>query len=346
MPAGDEVASTSTSTPPAASGDPDADAPRGCGAALAAAALRASDLRRIVVARFGRDVGDRDGVSSSFTFRQPAAGYAEEPRSRGVHPMHGQAPAAVAAGRTSALERLPSADDVYLFRAVAHANPKDERLFAIAEVRDLTPVRDAHGRVVAAAVPRAHAGRGAGRHCATRRRSARPRERLHWNRVLLYVWPPLDLRPDELNGIMRRLAPATDGLGLEQVMSARRIPDRGRQRALRERRPAHRPTPAAAACRRPIEPPPEQPLRPMTEYEQKVVRMRQRGLLYPYELIRMLTPAAAGARATFRAGTFVEYDLDADLHGWCRSTRPHGQNTANLVVGVIRNRHRRAIPRA
>ena len=47
------------------------------------------------------------------------------------------------------LERLPSAEDVYLFRGVARDNPKDERLFALAEVRDLTPVRDDDGRVVA-----------------------------------------------------------------------------------------------------------------------------------------------------------------------------------------------------
>ena len=31
---------------------------------------------------------------------------------------------------------------------VAHENPRDERLFAVAEVRDLTPVRDEAGRIV------------------------------------------------------------------------------------------------------------------------------------------------------------------------------------------------------
>ena len=36
-----------------------------------------------------------------------------------------------------------------MFRGVAHANAKDERLFALAEVRDLTPVRDQQGRVAA-----------------------------------------------------------------------------------------------------------------------------------------------------------------------------------------------------
>ncbi len=40
------------------------------------------------------------------------------------------------------LTRLPSPEDVYVFDGVAKANPRDHRLFALAEVRDLTPVRD------------------------------------------------------------------------------------------------------------------------------------------------------------------------------------------------------------
>ena len=62
------------------------------------------------------------------------------------------------------LERLPSAEDVYLFHGVARANPKDERLFALAEVRDLTPVRDEDGTRQRAARARAHARRGARGH--------------------------------------------------------------------------------------------------------------------------------------------------------------------------------------
>ena len=46
------------------------------------------------------------------------------------------------------IDRLPSVEDVYLLHAVANDNPKDERLFAVAEVRDLTPVRDKAGRIV------------------------------------------------------------------------------------------------------------------------------------------------------------------------------------------------------
>ena len=45
------------------------------------------------------------------------------------------------------VDRLPSVEDVYLFHGVARDNPKDERLFALAEVRDVTadPRRRAAG---------------------------------------------------------------------------------------------------------------------------------------------------------------------------------------------------------
>jgi hypothetical protein len=54
-----------------------------------------------------------------------------------------------------------------------------------------------------------------------------------------------------------------------------------------------------------------QPLKPLAEYDQKVVRMRQRGFIYPYEIIKMLTPALEHTRAEFPAGDFVEHDLDS-----------------------------------
>ena len=286
-----------------------------------------ADLRRVAVTRFGRDDG---GVAvQHFTFRPSADGYVEETLIRGVHPMLAKR---LELWRLANFhcERLPSAADVYLFRAVAHENAKDERFFAIAEVRDLTPVRDATGRVVElpylermftealAALRQAQGARAAP-------------DRLYWNRLLLCVWPPLVLRADELNEIVRRLAPATAGLGLELVSLRARMPDAEtgtlRDGALRIANPSGSGPVVASG------PPPEQPLRPMTEYEQRVVRIRRRGLVYPYELIRMLTPA--GSEGDFRAGTFTEYDLN-DEQRLVPVARPYGQNTANLVVGVVR----------
>jgi acetyl-CoA carboxylase carboxyltransferase component len=78
------------------------------------------------------------------------------------------------------------------------------------------------------------------------------------------------------------------------------------------------------------------PIRPLADYDQKVVRMRQRGLIYPYEIIKMLTPAPEHTRAEFPPGDFVEHDLDS-AGRLVPVDRPYGQNKANIIVGVIRN---------
>ena len=50
----------------------------------------------------------------------------------------------------------------------------------------------------------------------------------------------------------------------------------------------------------------------------------------------MLTPARDAAQAEFPPGEFIEYDLDDDSR-LVPVDRPPGKNTANVVVGVIRN---------
>ena len=115
------------------------------------------------------------------------------------------------------VERLPSVEDLYLFRGVARTNPRDERLFAFAEVRDLTPVRSDGGRLLRLpSLEMALAEALGGIRLVQSNRGAR--ERLHWNRILLYVWPPLDLQPGEANELAQRLLPSTGGLGLEKVV--------------------------------------------------------------------------------------------------------------------------------
>src|SRR5436305_1156804 len=120
-----------------------------------------------------------------FTYRPPAATiYREESLYRGIHPMIGKR---LHLWRLSNfnIERLSSAEDVYLLHAVARDNPKDERLFACAEVRDVTPVRNEEGRIVQ--LP--HLERMLSEAMASMRlfQSARPtNKRLYWNRIFLY----------------------------------------------------------------------------------------------------------------------------------------------------------------
>ena len=73
-----------------------------------------------------------------FTYRSGQGGFEEEKLYRGIHPMMAKRLHLWRLNNFN-VERLPSIEDVYLLRAVAKENPKDERLFAVAEVRDVTP---------------------------------------------------------------------------------------------------------------------------------------------------------------------------------------------------------------
>lgn len=290
-------------------------------------------LRRIVVGVAGPVPSEGMGGMQYFTYRDCDGGYAEENLYRGIHPMMAKR---LHLWRLSNfnIERLPSIEDVYLLRAVAKENPKDERLFAVAEVRDITPRRDESGRVIA--LP--HLERMLSEAIATIRvfQSRRPvNQRLYWNRIFLYIWQPLTLERDEFRDIVRRLAASVEGLGLEQVVIRARIPspakDELRDMTIRISIPAGQ---GMLITFRPADQ--MQAMRPLAEYEQKVVRMRQRGMTYPYEIIRMLTPPQRHARAEFPPGDFVEYDLNPQGEVTAVD-RPYGQNTSNIIFGVIRN---------
>jgi len=290
-------------------------------------------IRRIVVCVAGVSLGQRVSDLQFFTYRSIDDGFKEEKLYRGLHPMMGKR---LHLWRLSnfQIERLPSMEDVYLIHAVARDNPKDERLFAAVEVRDVTPVCDGSGRIVQ--LP--HLERMLMEALAAIRlfQSRRPpHERLHWNRVFLYVWPPLNLKQTELHEIVRKLAPAAGGLGLEQVVVRARIPNPAtgelREMVVRISSPVGS---GLLITFRPAEN--LLPLKFLTPYDQKVIRVRKRGMVYPYEIIRMLTPAEEDTRAEFPRGEFVEYDFNSEGR-LVPVDRPFGENRANIIVGVIRN---------
>ena len=277
-------------------------------------------------------IGHRQGSDSQqhFSFRSAPSGFVEERRYRGVHPMLFER---LQLGRLSRfdLSRLPSAEEIHLYRGVAQGNTRDERLFAMAEVRDLTPVRDADGRVVQLPqFERIFHQALAGMRVFQAERP--PNQRLEWNRVQLTLTPPLVLSRDEIQRLAARLVPATEGLGLEMVLLTARVPDPGTGQL---RSTLLRVITRGNGLSVRWDEPTDRPIEPMDEYQQKVVQLRRRGLTHPFELVRMLTPPA-GAGGELPPGDFVEYDLDAS-NQLVAVQRPPGSNTANIVVGVVRN---------
>ena len=271
-------------------------------------------------------VCDRTGAHVQLTFR-PSQGRMEEERViRGMHPLIGQRFDLWRLKNFTGTP-LPATEDTYLFHCVARDNPADERLVAFAEIHDVTPLRDASGQVVAfPAVERKLAA------CLESMRSAQAargtKRRLDANRIVLYVWPPIDVPLKELSGFARASAPMTVGAGLEEIMM------RVRHRTEPDAEPkevalifSYRPGAGVGVS---VTEPSTEPLAPLDEYTQKVRRSRARGTVYPYEIVPMLTGIG---------GTFTEHDLDeagrlvpvdrprgatgrGSSPAWCRPLRP------------------------
>ncbi|MFI6603451.1 carboxyl transferase domain-containing protein [Nonomuraea sp. NPDC050536] len=274
------------------------------------------------VRRLTATVAGRDGavMHHHFTFRPSGSGMSEDRLIRGLHPYIAQRMQIERLSKFD-LTRLPSTDEeVYLFRCVAKDNPADERLVAFAQLRDLTELRDQDGRLVA--LPAAEDAVTA---CVDSIRRHPSDKRLNVNRIVVYVWPPCHVSREELEPIVRRVLPTTLGAGLAETefIGRRRDPETGELTKIAVRISLG----AAGTTELTIGEPSDEPIEPLDDYRQKVLRAARRGTLYPYELTAML-------------GDFTEYDLDQ--HGVLVPVdRSKGRNSAALVAGVITTRTER-----
>ncbi len=278
----------------------------------------ASDVRRIAVAVCpggGRPV-------NYFTYR-PAAqgGVTEDDLVRGVHPMVGRR---LNLWRLSNFEvtRIEAPEDVLLYECVAPDNPADRRLVALAQVRQLSVVRDETGKVVG--VPHAERAVENCLEAIRRARTARAtaKNKLDFNHVWVHVWPVVEADPGQLGALQSKITPLTDGAGIEEVVAQGRVagPD-GTASPIVMRFHA---LPGAGVTSS-LEGPPTELLKPLDEYAGTVVRARRRGLVYPYELEGVL--AGPG-------GSLVEHDLN-DTGALVPVDRPRGLNKAGILAAVV-----------
>ncbi|TDC01560.1 ATP-grasp domain-containing protein [Micromonospora fluostatini] len=272
-------------------------------------------VRRLTVAVAGRSGAV---MHHHFTFRPSTTGMTEERLIRGLHPYIAQRMQLERLSKFD-LTRLPSADEeVYLFQCVARENPSDDRLVAFAQVRDLTALREHDGRLVA--LPTAEDTLATCLDSIRRAQARRPsKKRFTTNRIVLYVWPPSDLTRAELETIAARVLPTTAGAGLEEILfiARQRDPETGELTKIAVRISID----AAGGTDLTVGEPSDEPIEPLDDYRQKVLRASSRNTVYPYELTTAL-------------GDFVEHDLD-DTHTLVPVDRPRGRNRAAIVAGVL-----------
>ena len=268
--------------------------------------------------------------------QQSDGSFSEEPLFRNLHPMLAER---LEIWRLSnfELERRPSPEDVYLFDGIARSNPKDHRLFALAEVRELVAAHDpVTGEVSYPRLERV------GLLALAAMRSELARYTIHdrpvANRLVLDVGAPWTLPADEAHRLARRFAPMAARVGLEKLVLKVRIPipsqpgvlrdavlqieDVGHRLLVREDRAG------------------DQPVRPLSPYQQKVLAAARFGSPYPYEIVRMFTEQGLGSAAS--GGTFEELDLDGSDQ-LVPVRREPGTNAAHIVVGILTN-HTSVVP--
>jgi acetyl/propionyl-CoA carboxylase alpha subunit/acetyl-CoA carboxylase carboxyltransferase component len=279
--------------------------------------------------------------SQNLTFRQePDGAFVEDELYRNLHPMLAKR---LELWRLSnfRLERRPSPDDIYLFHGVAHSNPRDQRLFAVAEIRDLNAVRDpATGTVSYPRLERI----GVQAVAAMRSELARYAvpDRPVANRIVLDIRAPWTLPPDDVSTLAHRFAPLAAQVGLEKVVLKVRIPDQHAPDGLRDAVLQFEGVGHTVLVHE--ERAGNEPVRPLSTYQQKVLTSARFGSPYPYEIIRLLT-----AGGDLPVGTFVELDLDdvTDDPGaddlLVPVDRPPGNNSAHIVVGLLTN-HTEVVP--
>jgi acetyl-CoA carboxylase carboxyltransferase component len=273
---------------------------------------------------------DPENQTQYFTFRADAHGALAEDRFyRNLHPMLAKRLELWRLGNFE-LTRLPSLEDVYVFHGVARENPKDHRLFALAEVRDMTVVPDSFGgapgypnlwRMGLQAIIAMRRAR------ATFPERARPQA----NRITLFVRPPWTVPREHWSDLADMMIPLAGGAGLELVVLRTSIPQPDGTLKPTVLNVDGIITRDVTISEEPVR---DEIVRPLTRYRQKVLTAQRFGVPYPFEVLRMFAPQP-GIVGKFRPGRFVEHDLDETGEALVPVEREPGMNTSNLVVGLL-----------
>jgi acetyl/propionyl-CoA carboxylase alpha subunit/acetyl-CoA carboxylase carboxyltransferase component len=254
--------------------------------------------------------------------------------------LHPETPRRIGLPRLAQFEirRLPAPRPLFAFHARSRDQPEDQRLFVYGEVHAAVP--GFSGTLHEASFVRVF---NEAARTLRRLRSEEPQwQRLHWNRLDLRLRPAFHLTEATLQRLLDELLPATRHLGLERILVRVELYEPHAPQGSPGHGPAQsRPPRDSAVVTRElsIEPgssgaprvtwraPHDAPLEPADKNARRVAAARRRGLVDPYEAIRLFN---SGRR---ERDHFAELELGDD--GAVRAVaRPAGENTAAVVFGI------------
>ncbi len=240
------------------------------------------------------------------------------------------------------LEIVYRGESVYTVLLKSKENPKDQRLFVLAEVSDSSIELQEDGNIRRIFSFEHAFSEAIG---AMRSQQAKGKNRLHWNRIIVHIRSLLKVNLKQIKEYSSQFSHRALGLGLEKVVIYSR--SSSPKKASREIEMAFENVSGHQFSLR-GQTPSEKSIRSMNKYVAKVVRSRQRGVVYPYEVIQMITRTSSHyspqdkTSKTFPRGEFEEYDLEYNEEKKTYQTisvhrRPYGQNTCNIIFGIITN---------
>ncbi|MGA1823799.1 MAG: carboxyl transferase domain-containing protein [bacterium] len=238
------------------------------------------------------------------------------------------------------LKILYAAESVYLLSAIAKNNEKDERLFALVDLSEsLAEVGkdNAIQRIVAFDYAFMEAI------SAISLEQSKRKQRLFLNRIIIHVHSLLSTNLKQIRDYAPKLAIHTSELGLEEVTIYAHREKKENERlhelelhfkSISKEQFTMR---SCTLSSKLLEPMPD-------NYVSKVSRSKQRGTVYPYEIIKMLiNKELGGSYHLGKPGKFEEFDIRINKKKqegqevFSVKNRAYGQNTGNIVFGIITN---------
>ncbi|MBN1524313.1 MAG: ATP-grasp domain-containing protein [Spirochaetales bacterium] len=276
----------------------------------------------------------KDGDNFFRSFTPQNSSWQENPSSAGFDPLQ---------YRELRVHRLANFDLKILYRSEAvtlleascKINPKDKRLFALASASESSPELSEDEDITRMVIFEAAFFEAVS---ALQAAQARYRFRLAWNRIIMHNRSLLGLKLAQMKEYGLNFVHRVANLGIEKIV-VYSLRKRWREENVRELEllflnvnedqfTLRSRTPSTAL------------LKPLDAYVEKVVNARQRGNVYPYELVKTITGAGLPLNDVAYKGEFEEYDIE--IKGPASAAvsvkdREPGKNVSNIVFGIIAN---------